>query len=155
MSLLINHHFSSYQLQKGEMGNNVSISISSCKGSFQLCPEVWRKEIDRKALKMLQYFTGWVRRPSTLESLAGHNLMLFSSQVDTYLKILHLFSVTSNLTKPGEASTAGSEGGEGESELLEALSLKERMARYQAAVSRGDARSFSANVSNSAELCIR
>lgn len=66
--------------------------------------------------------------------------------------MLYLFSVTFNLTKPGEASTAGSEG---EWELLEALSLKERMARYQAAVSRGDARSFSANVSNSAELCVR
>lgn len=78
--------------------------------------------------------------------------MLFSSQVDTRLKMLHLFSVTFNLTKPGEASTAGSEG---EAELLEALSLKERMARYQAAVSKGDARSFSANVSNSAELCMR
>lgn len=91
-------------------------------------------------------------RPSTLEALTGHNLVLFSSQVDPCLKLLHLFSVTFNLTKPGEASTAGSEG---ESELLEALSLKERMARYQAAVSRGDARSFSANVSNSAELCMR
>ncbi|XP_038193477.1 xin actin-binding repeat-containing protein 2 isoform X1 [Arvicola amphibius] len=49
-----------------------------------------------------------------------------------------------------EASTAGSEG---ESEFLEALSLKERMARYQAAVSRGDARSFSANVMEESEVC--
>lgn len=61
--------------------------------------------------------------------------------------------MTSNLTKPGEASTAGSEGSEGESELLEALSLKERMARYQAAVSRGDTRSFSANVMEESEVC--
>ncbi|KAL6087148.1 hypothetical protein STEG23_006374, partial [Scotinomys teguina] len=57
---------------------------------------------------------------------------------------------TSNLTKPGEASTAGSKG---EFLLLEALSLKERMARYQAAVSRGDARSFSANVMEESEVC--
>ncbi|KAH0506819.1 Xin actin-binding repeat-containing protein 2 [Microtus ochrogaster] len=62
----------------------------------------------------------------------------------------HSTEVTFNLTKPGEASTAGSEG---ESELLEALSLKERMARYQAAVSRGDARSFSAKVMEESEVC--
>ncbi|XP_036040371.1 xin actin-binding repeat-containing protein 2 [Onychomys torridus] len=64
----------------------------------------------------------------------------------------HSVEVTSNLTKPGEASTSGSEG-EGQSELLEALSLKERMARYQEAVSRGDARSFSANVMEESEVC--
>lgn len=76
--------------------------------------------------------------------------MLFSSHTDTYLKMLRLFSVTFNLTKPGDVSTAGSED---QSDLLEALSLKERMARYQAAVSRGDTRSFSANVSTSGHVC--
>lgn len=64
--------------------------------------------------------------------------------------MLHLFSETFNLSKPGDASTAGTED---QSDLLEALSLKERMARYQAAVSRGDTRSFSANVSSSVEFC--
>lgn len=47
-------------------------------------------------------------------------------------------------------STAGTED---QSDLLEALSLKERMARYQAAVSRGDTRSFSANVMEESDLC--
>ncbi|XP_032757838.1 xin actin-binding repeat-containing protein 2 isoform X3 [Rattus rattus] len=64
--------------------------------------------------------------------------------------MLHLFSETFNLTKPGDVSTAGTED---QSDLLEALSLKERMARYQAAVSRGDTRSFSANVMEESDLC--
>lgn len=58
--------------------------------------------------------------------------------------------MTFNLTKPGDVSTAGSED---QSDLLEALSLKERMARYQAAVSRGDTRSFSANVMEESDVC--
>ncbi|XP_054979420.1 xin actin-binding repeat-containing protein 2 isoform X2 [Sorex araneus] len=39
------------------------------------------------------------------------------------------------------------------SDLQEVLSLKERMARYQAAVSRGDCRSFSANMMEESEMC--
>uniref|UniRef100_A0A8C9DF99 Xin actin binding repeat containing 2 n=1 Tax=Prolemur simus TaxID=1328070 RepID=A0A8C9DF99_PROSS len=42
---------------------------------------------------------------------------------------------------------------EGVSDLQEVVSLKERMARYQAAVSRGDCRSFSANMMEESEMC--
>lgn len=70
--------------------------------------------------------------------------------------MLHLFAVTVGPNKPAsgfvEDSAAQSEG---VSDLQEVVSLKERMARYQAAVSRGDCRSFSANVSCSWWFCIR
>uniref|UniRef100_A0A4W2EX18 Uncharacterized protein n=1 Tax=Bos indicus x Bos taurus TaxID=30522 RepID=A0A4W2EX18_BOBOX len=39
------------------------------------------------------------------------------------------------------------------SDLQEVVSLKERMAKYQAAVSRGDCRSFSANMLEESEMC--
>lgn len=39
------------------------------------------------------------------------------------------------------------------SDLQEVVSLKERMARYQAAVSRGDCRSFSANMMEESDMC--
>ncbi|KAG8510396.1 Xin actin-binding repeat-containing protein 2, partial [Galemys pyrenaicus] len=42
---------------------------------------------------------------------------------------------------------------EGVLDLQEVVSLKERMARYQAAVSRGDCRSFSANMMKESETC--
>lgn len=59
-----------------------------------------------------------------------------------------MFSVTVGPDKPasGFAEDGGAQS-EGVSDLQEAVSLKERMERYQAAVSRGDCRSFSANVS--------
>uniref|UniRef100_A0A2K6UQ84 Xin actin binding repeat containing 2 n=2 Tax=Saimiri boliviensis boliviensis TaxID=39432 RepID=A0A2K6UQ84_SAIBB len=43
--------------------------------------------------------------------------------------------------------------GDGVSDIHELVSLKERMARYQAAVSRGDCRSFSANIMEESEMC--
>lgn len=68
--------------------------------------------------------------------------------------MLYLFSVTVGPVKPAggfaEDSAAPSEE---VSDLQEVVSLKERMARYQAAVSRGDCRSSSANVSFSRWLC--
>jgi hypothetical protein len=60
--------------------------------------------------------------------------------------MLHLLSVTVGPTKPTEDSVAGSED---LPVLQDVVSLKERMARYQAAVSRGDCRDFLANVSYS------
>lgn len=70
--------------------------------------------------------------------------------------MLHLFAVTAGPNKPAsgfaEDSAAQSEG---VSDLQEVVSLKERMARYQAAVSRGDCRSFSVNVSCLWWFCIR
>nr|XP_045004309.1 xin actin-binding repeat-containing protein 2 [Jaculus jaculus] len=53
-------------------------------------------------------------------------------------------------TKRTEDSVAGSEE---EQNLHELVPLKERMARYQAAISRGDCRSFSANVMEESEVC--
>ncbi|KAF5910751.1 hypothetical protein HPG69_004840 [Diceros bicornis minor] len=73
---------------------------------------------------------------------------------DTYLSMLHLFSVTVGPNRPAsgfaEDSAARSEG---VSDLQEVVSLKERMAMYQAAVSRGDCRSFSANMMEESEMC--
>ncbi|XP_027980582.1 xin actin-binding repeat-containing protein 2 isoform X1 [Eumetopias jubatus] len=59
----------------------------------------------------------------------------------------HIFEVTVGPDKPasGFAEDSGAQS-EGVSDLQEVVSLKERMERYQAAVSRGDCRSFSANM---------
>uniref|UniRef100_A0A8C9QHM0 Xin actin binding repeat containing 2 n=1 Tax=Spermophilus dauricus TaxID=99837 RepID=A0A8C9QHM0_SPEDA len=62
----------------------------------------------------------------------------------------HIFEVTVGPTKPAEDRAEGSEG---VSDLQEVVSLKERMAKYQAAVSRGDCRSFSANMMEESEMC--
>ncbi|XP_042550142.1 xin actin-binding repeat-containing protein 2 [Dipodomys spectabilis] len=62
----------------------------------------------------------------------------------------HNFEVTVDPTKPTEVTAAGNKG---VSDLQEVVSLKERMARYQAAVSRSDCHSFSANVMEEAEMC--
>ncbi|XP_007945375.2 xin actin-binding repeat-containing protein 2 [Orycteropus afer afer] len=64
-----------------------------------------------------------------------------------------IFEATVDPNKPVsgfEDSTARSEG---LSDLPEVVSLKERMARYQAAVSRGDCHSFSANIMEESETC--
>ncbi|XP_012580303.1 PREDICTED: xin actin-binding repeat-containing protein 2 isoform X2 [Condylura cristata] len=61
----------------------------------------------------------------------------------------HIFEVTVGPQKP---ASEFAEDREGASDLQEVVSLKERMARYQAAVSRGDCRSFSANMMES-ETC--
>lgn len=62
--------------------------------------------------------------------------------------MLHLFSVAVGLNKPASGFAEDSAVlAESVSDLQEVVSLKERMARYQAAVSKGDGRSFSANVS--------
>lgn len=62
--------------------------------------------------------------------------------------MLHLFSVTAGPSKPASGFAEDSAAQrEGASDLQEVVSLKERMARYQAAVSKGDCRSFSTNVS--------
>lgn len=70
--------------------------------------------------------------------------------------MLRLFLVTAGPTKPasGFAEDTAAQS-KSVSDLQEVVSLKERMARYQAAVSRGDCRSFSANVSCSWCSCIR
>lgn len=75
---------------------------------------------------------------------------------NTYLSALHLLSVTVGPNKPasGFAEDSGAQS-EGTSDLQEVVTLKERMERYQAAVSRGDYRSFSANVSCSPWFCTR
>ncbi|OWK00145.1 hypothetical protein Celaphus_00015811, partial [Cervus elaphus hippelaphus] len=59
----------------------------------------------------------------------------------------HIFEVTAGPNKPasGFAEDTAAQS-KGVSDLQEVVSLKERMARYQAAVSRGDCRSFSANL---------
>ncbi|XP_023586371.1 xin actin-binding repeat-containing protein 2 isoform X1 [Trichechus manatus latirostris] len=66
----------------------------------------------------------------------------------------HIFEATVGPNKPvsgfAEDSAARSEG---VSDLQEVVSLKERMARYQAAVSRGDCHSFSANMMEESEMC--
>uniref|UniRef100_A0A667H3P8 Xin actin binding repeat containing 2 n=1 Tax=Lynx canadensis TaxID=61383 RepID=A0A667H3P8_LYNCA len=66
----------------------------------------------------------------------------------------HILEVTVGPNKPAsglaEDSAAQSEG---VSDLQEVVSLKERMARYQAAVSRGDCRSFSANMMEESGMC--
>lgn len=62
--------------------------------------------------------------------------------------MLHLLSAIAGPNKPESGFAEDSAAlGEVVSDLHEVVSLKERMARYQAAVSRGDCRSFSANVS--------
>uniref|UniRef100_A0A8C3W503 Xin actin binding repeat containing 2 n=1 Tax=Catagonus wagneri TaxID=51154 RepID=A0A8C3W503_9CETA len=66
----------------------------------------------------------------------------------------HIFEGTAGPNKPAsgfaEASVARREA---VSDLQEVVSLKERMARYQAAVTRGDCRSFSANMMEESETC--
>uniref|UniRef100_A0A8C0TUI3 LIM zinc-binding domain-containing protein n=2 Tax=Canis lupus familiaris TaxID=9615 RepID=A0A8C0TUI3_CANLF len=66
----------------------------------------------------------------------------------------HISEVTVGPNKPAsgfaEDSAAQSEA---VPDLQEAVSLKERMARYQAAVSRGDCRSFSANIMEESRMC--
>ncbi|XP_037379356.2 xin actin-binding repeat-containing protein 2 [Talpa occidentalis] len=66
----------------------------------------------------------------------------------------HIFEVTAGPHKPasGFAKDCAVQS-EGVSDLQEVVSLKERMARYQAAVSRGDCRSFSANMMKESETC--
>lgn len=67
---------------------------------------------------------------------------IFFSKPEIYLSMLHLFTGTAGPNKPASGFAEASV-----SDLQEVVSLKERMARYQAAVTRGDCRSFSANVS--------
>ncbi|XP_039711497.1 xin actin-binding repeat-containing protein 2 isoform X1 [Pteropus medius] len=66
----------------------------------------------------------------------------------------HIFEVTvgPNKTACGFAEDSASLT-ECVSDLQEVVSLKERMERYQAAVSRGDCRSFSANIMEESETC--
>ncbi|KAM6174909.1 xin actin-binding repeat-containing protein 2 [Erethizon dorsatum] len=61
----------------------------------------------------------------------------------------HIFEVTVGPIKR-EDSAAGRGS---DSELHEVVSLKERMARYQAAASRGDCHSFSANMMEESKMC--
>ena len=70
--------------------------------------------------------------------------------------MLRLFLVTTGPNKPasGFAEDTAVQS-KSASDLQEVVSLKERMAKYQAAVSRGDCRSFSANVSCSWCFCIK
>ncbi|XP_037705856.1 xin actin-binding repeat-containing protein 2 isoform X1 [Choloepus didactylus] len=67
----------------------------------------------------------------------------------------YIFEATVQPKKPVsgfvEDSTSLSRG---VSDLQEVVSLKERMAKYQAAVSRGDCHSFSANMMEESEMCI-
>ncbi|KAM4859060.1 xin actin-binding repeat-containing protein 2 isoform 1-T1 [Thomomys bottae] len=62
----------------------------------------------------------------------------------------HISEVTVEPTKLLEATVAGNKSA---SDLQQVVSLKERMAKYQAAVSRSDCRSFSANVMEESEMC--
>uniref|UniRef100_A0A8C6E456 Xin actin binding repeat containing 2 n=1 Tax=Moschus moschiferus TaxID=68415 RepID=A0A8C6E456_MOSMO len=66
----------------------------------------------------------------------------------------HIFEVTASPNKPasGLADDTAAQS-KSVSDLQEVVSLKERMARYQAAVSRGDCRSFSANMLEESEMC--
>uniref|UniRef100_A0A5F9DJ01 Xin actin binding repeat containing 2 n=2 Tax=Oryctolagus cuniculus TaxID=9986 RepID=A0A5F9DJ01_RABIT len=66
----------------------------------------------------------------------------------------HILEVTvgPNKTASGLAEESAAES-EGVSDPHQAISLRERMARYQAAVSRGDCRSFSANMMEESEMC--
>ncbi|XP_055236232.1 xin actin-binding repeat-containing protein 2 isoform X1 [Gorilla gorilla gorilla] len=65
-----------------------------------------------------------------------------------------IFEATAGPNKPESGFAEDSAArGEGVSDLHEVVSLKERMARYQAAVSRGDCRSFSANMMEESEMC--
>lgn len=61
-------------------------------------------------------------------------------------------TVGPNKTTSGLAEESAAES-EGVSDPHQAVSLRERMARYQAAVSRGDCRSFSANMMEESEMC--
>uniref|UniRef100_A0A673UCX4 Xin actin binding repeat containing 2 n=1 Tax=Suricata suricatta TaxID=37032 RepID=A0A673UCX4_SURSU len=61
-------------------------------------------------------------------------------------------TVGPNKPAPGPAEDSAAQS-EGVSDLQEVVSLKERMARYQAAVSRGDCRSFSANMMEESGMC--
>uniref|UniRef100_A0A8C5VDH7 Xin actin binding repeat containing 2 n=1 Tax=Microcebus murinus TaxID=30608 RepID=A0A8C5VDH7_MICMU len=66
----------------------------------------------------------------------------------------HIFEATVGPNTPASGFAEDSTAlGEGVSDLHEVVSLKERMARYQAAVSRGDCRSFSANMMEESEMC--
>ncbi|XP_059962682.1 xin actin-binding repeat-containing protein 2 isoform X2 [Mesoplodon densirostris] len=66
----------------------------------------------------------------------------------------HIFEVTAGPRKPASGFAEDSAAQrEGVSDLQEVVSLKERMARYQAAVSKGDCRSFSANMLEESEMC--
>uniref|UniRef100_A0A452UC82 Xin actin binding repeat containing 2 n=1 Tax=Ursus maritimus TaxID=29073 RepID=A0A452UC82_URSMA len=66
----------------------------------------------------------------------------------------HIFEVTVGPKKPASGFAEDSAARcEGASELQEVVSLKERMARYQAAASRGDCRSFSANMMEESGMC--
>uniref|UniRef100_A0A8D0VMA4 Xin actin binding repeat containing 2 n=3 Tax=Sus scrofa TaxID=9823 RepID=A0A8D0VMA4_PIG len=60
----------------------------------------------------------------------------------------HIFEGTAGPNKPASGFAEASV-----SDLQEVVSLKERMARYQAAVTRGDCRSFSANMMEESETC--
>uniref|UniRef100_H0XXD6 Xin actin binding repeat containing 2 n=1 Tax=Otolemur garnettii TaxID=30611 RepID=H0XXD6_OTOGA len=65
-----------------------------------------------------------------------------------------IFKVTVGPNTPASGFSEDSPAqGEGLSDLQEVVSLKERMARYQEAVSRGDCRSFSANMMEESEMC--
>ncbi|XP_070437633.1 xin actin-binding repeat-containing protein 2 isoform X3 [Equus przewalskii] len=62
--------------------------------------------------------------------------------------------VTAGPNKPASGLAEDSAArGESVTDLQEVVSLKERMAMYQAAVSRGDCRSFSANMMEESEMC--
>ncbi|XP_007466621.1 PREDICTED: xin actin-binding repeat-containing protein 2-like isoform X1 [Lipotes vexillifer] len=66
----------------------------------------------------------------------------------------HIFEVTAGPSKPASGFAEDSAAQrEGVSDLQEVVSLKERMARYQAAVSKGDCRSFSTNMLEESEMC--
>uniref|UniRef100_G1L3A8 Xin actin binding repeat containing 2 n=2 Tax=Ailuropoda melanoleuca TaxID=9646 RepID=G1L3A8_AILME len=66
----------------------------------------------------------------------------------------HIFEVTVGPKKPASGFAEDSAARrEGASELQEVVPLKERMARYQAAASRGDCRSFSANMMEESGMC--
>nr|XP_014715902.2 xin actin-binding repeat-containing protein 2 isoform X4 [Equus asinus] len=66
----------------------------------------------------------------------------------------HIFEVTAGPNKPASRLAEDSAArGESVTDLQEVVSLKERMAMYQAAVSRGDCRSFSANMMEESEMC--
>ncbi|KAI4544131.1 hypothetical protein MG293_004397 [Ovis ammon polii] len=66
----------------------------------------------------------------------------------------HTFEVTAGPTKPASVFAEDTAvQSKSVSDLQEVVSLKERMARYQAAVSRGDCRSFSANMLEESEMC--
>ncbi|KAM5265248.1 xin actin-binding repeat-containing protein 2 isoform 3-T3 [Hipposideros larvatus] len=66
----------------------------------------------------------------------------------------HIFEVPVGPNKPASGFAEDSAAlTEGVSDLQEVVSLKERMARYQAAVSKGDCRSFSANMMEESEMC--